>query len=137
VLEDQVANQLSIAEYPSVMPMPDAPVTPTNAPSARGGARSARGSARRGEAGSARKSGGASSRWSKSSLAEGRRSSGPTNLSGARCIVFFIGGVSYAEIKVAREMTERESREIIVGSTTFLSPKEFVNDLTQLGKDDM
>lgn len=107
------------------------------AASARGGgaARSAR-SSRRGEAASARRTTGASSRWAKSSGVENKRGTGPVSFSGGRSIVFFLGGMSYQELKVTRDVMMNESREIVVGSTTFLSPSEFVSDLIKLGQED-
>lgn len=93
-------------------------------------------SGRRGDASSARKSTGASNRWAKSSGSEHKRSTGPVSFTGGRSIVFVLGGMSYMELKAARDVMMNESREIVIGSTTFLSPKDFVHDLTLLGQQD-
>jgi syntaxin-binding protein 1 len=142
ILEELVTNSLSLEDYPSVLPMPEmGPTTSSGgssgaAASARGGAaRSARNS-RRGEAASARKSTGPSNRWAKSTGVENKRGIGPVSFSGGRSIVFVMGGMSYQELKVTRDVMINESREIVVGSTTFLSPSEFVSDLTKLGQED-
>ena len=142
ILEELVNNSLSIEDYPSVLPMPEMGPSSSSGGSAgasasgRGGAaRSAR-SSRRGEAASARRTTGASSRWAKSSGVENKRGTGPISFSGGRSIVFFLGGMSYQELKVTRDVMMNESREIVVGSTTFLSPSDFVGDLVKLGQED-
>lgn len=129
-------------DYPSVLPMPEMGPSTSSvsssgaAASTRGGAaRSARPS-RRGEAASARKTTGASSRWAKSSGMENKRGTGPVSFSGGRSIVFILGGMSYQELKVTRDVMMNESREIVVGSTTLLTPADFVSDLTKLGQED-
>jgi syntaxin-binding protein 1 len=132
-LEQFAQNSLSMEDYPSVMPMPEQTLSTPKAQITSARAQSARSSRRTGgSAQSARKSG-ASSRWSKSSGPEGKRSAGPTNFQGGRCMVFMIGGLCYPELRVAREVMEAESREIIMGSTAFLSPNEYLEDLEKLG----
>jgi syntaxin-binding protein 1 len=136
ILQELCNNELSLETYPSVMPMPEQSASTRS--SARGGtsARSAT-SARAGAVSSVRKAGtGPSNRWSKSSAGDSSRSSGPTHFSGGRTIVFMIGGLSYAELCVSREVMEKESREIICGSTAFVNPSEFIDDLALLGEDD-
>lgn len=132
ILEDLVNNELSMDDYPSIMPMPDQGLTSSVPSRGSGLLRSSR--SKRGEAaGSARKKAGASDRWTKSSFSTSFRSSGPTNFTGGRCIVFTVGGIAYTELRVAREVMNQTSREIIVGSTSFISPKEFLQDLEMLG----
>lgn len=127
ILVALTTNQLSMTEYPSVTPMP----TPSAVPAA--GRTSVRAS-KSGAAASARKSAGASSKWSGNSGGggAGNRSSGPVNYTGPRNLVFVIGGLCYPEMRAAREVMEIESREVIMGSTAFLSANEFVEDLTKL-----
>ena len=133
ILEDLANGTLSMEDYPSVMPMPDQVSTPV-ASSKRGG--SARSSAR-GSASSARKSGGVSSRWSKSSSSDASRGgTGPTNFSGGRSIVFMVGGASFSELRVARQVSQATSREMVLGSTAFVSPKDFVSELELLGEEE-
>jgi len=131
LLEELATNNLSLEDYPSVLPMPDMGPSPSSSGGRRGApANSGRG-ARTGAA-SARKAGGPSARWSASSSRQSSRSSGPKNFSGGRAIVFMMGGLSFAEVRSARQVMMKESREIIVGSTAFVSADEFVEDLATL-----
>lgn len=61
-----------------------------------------------------------------------RAGNGPTHYVGGRNIVFMVGGLSFAELRVIRDVMERESREIIAGATKFISPGEFIDDLKTL-----
>jgi syntaxin-binding protein 1 len=138
VLEELATNQLSMDDYPSVLPMPDMAPSQSAAGGRRGagGAGGAGGSARGGRAGqaaSARKAGGPTSRWGKSSTRPAA-SSGPKSFNGGRAIVFMMGGLSYSEMRVARQVMAKESREVVIGSTAFVSPKEFVEDLAALNE---
>lgn len=138
VMEELATNELSMDDYPSVLPMPDqAPSQGSSAGGRRGGSgagASAR-SGRSGQAASARKTGGPTSRWGKSSTRPAA-SSGPKSFNGGRAIVFMMGGLSYSELRAARLVMEKESREIVIGSTAFVSPKEFVDDLATLSEGD-
>ena len=51
--------------------------------------------------------------------------SGPTT----RMIVFVAGGACYSELRAAQEIMEKGGQEIILGSTHFINPTEFVDDL--------
>lgn len=97
----------------------------------------ARGAATRRGVESARKKSDPSSRWNKSSGSErGSTASGSgTAYGGGRCIVFMLGGLAFSEIRVAREVMKSESTEIIIGSTAFVSPKEYMSELESLGED--
>ena len=106
LMKELVSNQLSIDDYPSVIPMPPM------ASSSVGGLAS---SARRRSQGNKKRPG-----------------NGPTHYVGGRNIVFMVGGLSFSELRVIRDVMERESREIIAGSTKFISPGEFIDDLKTL-----
>lgn len=121
ILSDLISNQLSLEDYPSVVPMPTLPKTTSSATSAR----------RRGAEGSARKKKGAGSKWDRTG-SSGTSSKTTTNFTGSRSLVFMVGGLSFSELRVAREIMEKESREIIIGSTAFLSPQDFLEDLASL-----
>mmetsp|Transcript_16107 Transcript_16107/g.33331 ORF Transcript_16107/g.33331 Transcript_16107/m.33331 type:complete len:684 (-) Transcript_16107:98-2149(-) len=147
VLEQLCSNDLSIEDFPSVMPMPDMGPSSSVASSSRGGtSRSARNkgsgsvgsSARPSAAASSvrKKAGGASSKWSKSSNEDPRSAGSGTKFSGGRNIVFMLGGITYAEIRQVREVSQKMGREIIVGSTDFITASDFIDDLTVLGQDD-
>ena len=107
LMKELVSNQLSLDDYPSVIPMP-----PMASSSVTGIASSAR---RRSTAGKARTKG-----------------NGATHYVGGRNIVFMVGGLSFGELRVIRDVMERESREIIAGATKFISPGEFIDDLKTL-----
>lgn len=128
VLEALCIGELSIDEYPSLLPMPTSSSSKAGRPTA-----SLRNSVRKssGSASSARKSVGASSKWA-TNARESKRSTGPINFAGPRNIVFIMGGTSYTELCVARDVMENESSEVIIGSTAFLSPSEFMGDLAKL-----
>ena len=129
VLEDLCHGELSIEEFPSVMPMPASASSKAGRPTA--SVRSSRKAS--GAASSARKSVGASSKWA-SNARDTKRSAGPISFTGPRTIVFMVGGISYGEICAARDVMENESSEIIVGSTAFISPKDFMSDLSKLSE---
>eukprot|EP00607_Mallomonas_marina_P007274 CAMPEP_0182418434 /NCGR_PEP_ID=MMETSP1167-20130531/2870_1 /TAXON_ID=2988 /ORGANISM="Mallomonas Sp, Strain CCMP3275" /LENGTH=369 /DNA_ID=CAMNT_0024592643 /DNA_START=863 /DNA_END=1972 /DNA_ORIENTATION=- len=57
--------------------------------------------------------------------------------SSKRHIVFISGGVSYGELRVAGDVMSQHSKEIVVGSTHFMSPDNFVRDVAQLDADSM
>merc|ERR1712129_281346 len=46
---------------------------------------------------------------------------------GPRYIVFFLGGVSYSEIKTCYEFSKKNDVDVFVGSTLIYSPKQYLN----------
>jgi hypothetical protein len=123
IIMELVSNQLSIDEYPSVIPMPAMASSANGASSAR----------RRGAEGSARKKkAGGTEKWSKTGVSETGKTAA-THFVGGRNLVFTVGGMAYSEMKIAREVMEKESREIIFGSTEFVNPSSFINGLSTLG----
>ena len=127
-LTEMAQEALSFEEYPSVLPMPE------NTGRA-GGSKSSKGG-RRGEASSARKTKGATSKWAKSGGGTSSGGTGPVRYNGGRHIVFMIGGLAYGELRAAEDVARKESREIIIGSTNFVTPSEFMEDLGKLGQDE-
>ncbi|XP_026194009.1 protein sly1 [Cyclospora cayetanensis] len=79
------------------------------------------------------------------SLKRGQRSSGPGSTAVSpgghsvrgspvrQAIVFVVGGASYVEAAAIRELAARTQKQLIFGSTEFVSPNEFLEELTQLG----
>lgn len=124
ILSDLVTNQLDTTDYPSVIPLPLSAASTSVSGSARrrGG---------KGNEGSLRKKGGATDKWSKMG-SSGKSSSAASAYTGGRNMVFMVGGLSYSELRVARNVMEKESREIVIGSTKFVSPTEFLEDLHTL-----
>ena len=109
---------MSLDDYPSVIPMPSSASTSSSATSARG----------------ARKKKGATGKWSKTGSTSGGKSGAASNFTGGRNLVFMVGGMSYSELRVCREVMEKESKEIIAGATAFVSPNEFIDDLATLAE---
>ena len=89
LLRELVANQLSLDDYPSVIPMP--PMMSSSA----GIGSSARRRASKIETSSRKKKGG---EWGS------KRSAGPTHYEGNRNIVFMVGGLSFGELRVIRDV---------------------------------
>ena len=116
-------DPLSFEDFPSVMPMPESSASSGTAASAR---RKKKG----GVEGSARKSGG--KKWNASHGGGKKGGSNAQTFTGGRSIVFTIGGMSYSEMRVAREIQAQENREIVFGSTSFVTAKDFVDDLSKL-----
>jgi len=115
ILDELVANTLSLDDYPSVIPMPDSATVPASNASTAKTARTRKGA----------------SKWGKQDTAVKTEA---ITFTGSRKLVFMLGGVSYSELKVARQVMKKESREIIIGSTKFLNPKDFMKDLKTLGQ---
>lgn len=123
ILKDLVSNQLSLDEYPSVIPMP--PMSSSATGGMTSSARRRGGSLRES---TTRKKGGATDKWGKQ-ISKGSEA---THYDGGRNIIFMNGGLSFAEMRVVRDVMERESREIIAGATKFISPDDFIDDLKTL-----
>ncbi len=51
---------------------------------------------------------------------------------GPRIIVFVLGGITFSEIRVAYELMIQTKREIILGSTSLLTPPNFIASLSSL-----
>ncbi|KAL8443916.1 hypothetical protein Emed_006511 [Eimeria media] len=52
-----------------------------------------------------------------------------------QCIVFVLGGASYVEAAALRELAAKTQKQIIFGSTDFVTPRDFLKELTELGHD--
>jgi syntaxin-binding protein 1 len=118
ILEQAAAGKLSVDQYPSVMPLPDAEAV--------------LGQSASGAAKSVRKAGTASSKWQSQSTASNASVKKKTSYSG-RQIVFMAGGMCYSELRSAREVMNASGTEIVVGGTRFITPKDFLIDLNNLG----
>uniref|UniRef100_A0A7S1BZN1 Uncharacterized protein n=1 Tax=Corethron hystrix TaxID=216773 RepID=A0A7S1BZN1_9STRA len=109
VMEELVNNTLSFEKYPSILPMPV------------GGSSGAAASAR-----SAR------TRHANHSTGPIRRSANTKMFSGGRQIVFVAGGACYSELRSVQEVMETCDKEIILGSTHFITPTSFLEDMERL-----
>eukprot|EP00549_Striatella_unipunctata_P018626 CAMPEP_0118697336 /NCGR_PEP_ID=MMETSP0800-20121206/14430_1 /TAXON_ID=210618 ORGANISM="Striatella unipunctata, Strain CCMP2910" /NCGR_SAMPLE_ID=MMETSP0800 /ASSEMBLY_ACC=CAM_ASM_000638 /LENGTH=647 /DNA_ID=CAMNT_0006596717 /DNA_START=42 /DNA_END=1985 /DNA_ORIENTATION=+ len=119
ILTELSEGQLSIEEYPSVLPMPQV---------GGGGGTQVTSARNRPVAGSVRSKESAQNRWNKQSETVKK----PATYSGGRQLVFVVGGISFAEIRVVREVADSARKEIIVGATALIKPGEFVEDLASL-----
>ena len=117
ILEAMIQNKLSFSEYPSVVAMPEQMGGSTGTAS-----HSAR---RRREV-----KGGATSKWQRAAPKNDGKAG--ELFEGGRIIVFVVGGMSYAELRVSREVQAKENREIVAGSTCFFKASEFIEDLASL-----
>ena len=126
VMEDATQGNLSVDDFPSVLPLPDA--ESMLAPSSMTKARSVRKSS--GSAGWSKTSGGGNSGGGGSGAASGGKKK---STHAGRQIVFMVGGMCYSELRSAREVMNSTGTEIIIGSTRCISPKNFTDDLHCLG----
>lgn len=53
---------------------------------------------------------------------------------GGRLLVFVAGGVTYTEMREAYDATSSHSREVVVGSSHIITPKQFIADIEELDK---
>jgi len=55
-------------------------------------------------------------------------------LVGGRIIIFIAGGMTFSEMRAVYELTQAHKRQVIIGSTHVIRPKEFLEDLAKLKK---
>ncbi|KAA1136315.1 vacuolar sorting protein VPS33/slp1 [Puccinia graminis f. sp. tritici] len=51
-----------------------------------------------------------------------------------RLMVFVAGGLTYAEVRAAYEISEAHSKDVIIGSTHLYTPKKYIADLANLDR---
>ena len=112
IMLDACSGNLSVEEYPSVMPLPDAEAMLGHA-------------MKRGSVKSVRKKPAGSWTQTSTSSVPGKLKKGHT----ARQIVFMMGGMCYSELRAAREVMASTGTEIVIGATRCISPKDFLQDL--------
>lgn len=122
ILQRMQDGNLSLEDYPSVLPMPDEG-TPWN------GRKSC--SENRRHLGSVRQVTNTKFRSSSRSYSVSDHKIGG-KFFGARQIVFIVGGVCYSELRCAQELMDKGGPETLVGSTQFLGPKDFVEGMVTL-----
>ena len=52
-----------------------------------------------------------------------------TNVTGSRVICFVVGGIAYSEMRAGYELQAQHSKEVVVGSTHFVSPDEYMGEV--------
>ena len=102
LLEQLMSNSLAVDKYPAMGPAPA--------------------NASKSEAKSVRKFGAASKFGKKDNV----------QMSGVRYLVFIAGGVSYSELRVANELMQKESREVIIGGSHVINPDTYLVDVGAL-----
>lgn len=50
------------------------------------------------------------------------------------CIIFMTGGGNYIEVSALKDLEEKINKKIIYGTTDFIRPIDFVNELNELGR---
>jgi len=61
-----------------------------------------------------------------------KRKTDKTTSSGNRLILFVAGGIAYSELRSVYELAEKFKREVIIGSTSLLTPHTYVQELKAL-----
>jgi len=61
-----------------------------------------------------------------------RKSEKETNYVGGRIIIFIAGGATLSELRSAYELSSKYNREVIMGSTSLITPEDFLKQLNQL-----
>ncbi|SCP03970.1 Sec1 family protein, putative [Plasmodium ovale] len=50
------------------------------------------------------------------------------------CIIFVVGGGNYIEVAALKDLEEKMNKKIIYGTTDFVRPENFVNELNEIGR---
>lgn len=100
ILEDMTHDRLSVDKFPSILPLP---------------------TGKSGTATSVRTR--KTSRWSRNEKPKKK------TFQGGRQMVFVAGGMCYSELRSGQEVMTRGDKEIILGSTCFMNPAEYVQAL--------
>ena len=117
IMEDAAQGKLSVEDYPSVLPLPDA--ESMLAPTAKAYGKSVRKPSM--------------NTFSASTATQSTNVGKKKAASGGRQIVFMVGGMCYSELRSAREVMNTTGTEIVIGSTRCITPKDFIDDLNSLG----
>ncbi|KAJ7199509.1 Sec1-like snare protein [Mycena haematopus] len=116
VLEDHVADKLDKTFFPYVRDAPSAPTT--SAPSSLRSAAPVQATSLRSQKPS----------WHKAARPGGTAGDSTR----PRLLVFVAGGMTYSEIREAYQLSTSLNRDIYIGSSHTITPREFINDLTVL-----
>jgi len=114
-MTEQLEDKLDKSEFPYVK---DPVASSGRAASVDG--KSARSSAKRA-------AGWASAKKGKDATADKKKEE-DVSYSGARLIVFVVGGMTYSEMRTAYTVSSATKREVIIGSTHLLTSKSFITE---------
>lgn len=130
IMEDAAQGKLSVEDYPSVLPLPDAEsmLAPTSKSISKSVRKTTASVFLKSGMGGGGGPGGISGTITASCSTKKKKAH-----HGGRQIVFIVGGMCYSELRSAREVMDLTGTEIVIGSTRCISPKDFTNDLHSLG----
>ena len=111
LMEDVAAGNLSVTDYPSVMPLPDPEQMQASTSS---------------KAKTVRK------KYTNNEWGKKEDKAAKKKISGGRQLVFMAGGMCYSELRAAREVMEATGTDVVVGSTRFIAPNDFIADIVRL-----
>lgn len=111
LMEDVAAGNLSVTDYPSVMPLPDPEQMQASTSS---------------KAKTVRK------KYTNNEWGKKEDKAAKKKISGGRQLVFMAGGMCYSELRAAREVMEATGTDVVVGSTRFIAPNDFIDDIVRL-----
>ena len=115
ILQQVAEKSLSADIYPGVVPLPDEGTSVGVAQSVRASAAVS-----------------ASVRKTPSTFNRSRANDSKKLNDKPRIIAFVLGGACFSELRSAQEIMDKFGSETILGSTHFISPEDFVNELTSL-----
>ncbi|TPX70602.1 hypothetical protein SpCBS45565_g01596 [Spizellomyces sp. 'palustris'] len=126
ILQDMIAGKLDPAIFPSTVVQPSMEANGTSEPSKSAYHPPGRGTL-------IAFTGDFKPTWGKRKPATGAQTNVDLRTNGSRIIVLFVDGLSFAEVRVAYEITSELQREVIIGSTNLVTPTEFIGGLCDLG----
>ncbi|KAJ3286553.1 Syntaxin-binding protein 2 [Borealophlyctis nickersoniae] len=130
ILEDAARGELDPTLFPSVI---DAPSETANGPTGVVWAEEGK----RGAGTVYKFTSGFKPSWGKRKPVQGGQTEDvDLRVNGPRIIVVFVGGMSFAEVRAAYEVTHALKRDVIIGSSHLLTPTQFVEGLRELGESD-
>jgi syntaxin-binding protein 1 len=127
LLESAMSDSLSEDDYPHVRPPPPKPtVTGKKKGAKKDEEKKDKKKDKRGASAAAAAAG-------KHFSADDKKKDAALTYSGARTIVFLADGASYSEIRTAYEISSASEREVIIGASALLTPRQFIELVTATG----
>jgi len=79
---------------------------------------------------------GSQPRWAEKSNKKSKKDKKEKEKQGGRIVVFYIGGMTYSEMRTVYELTAKHNRDITIGSNFILTPEKFIGELKTLRKEE-